>query len=109
MSILAEPVMIFATVTGRAAPRTPVAGHPRQPSLTVHSAVPSRRSQPVDALATTEELLCERDRLPAGHPDRAKLRARAIEMNLPMAGRLARRYAGGASCVTTWPRWPPWP
>ncbi len=94
MSILAEPVMIFATVTGRAATRTPVAGTPRQPSMTVHSAVPSRRGQPVDALASTEELLCQRDRLPAGHPDRAKLRARAIEMNLPMAGQLARRYAG---------------
>ena len=94
MSILAEPVMIFATVKGRAAPRTPVAGHPRQAPVTVHSAVASRRGQPVDALASTEELSCERGRLPAGHPDRAKLRARAIEMNLPMAGRLARRYAG---------------
>ena len=43
---------------------------------------------------STEELLCQRDRLPAEHPDRAKLRARAIETNLPMANRLARRYAG---------------
>ena len=94
MSILAEPVMIFATVTGRDEPRTQVAGHPRQRSTTVHSAVPPRRGRPVAASASTEELLCERDRLPAEHPDRAKLRARAIEMNLPMARRLARRYAG---------------
>jgi RNA polymerase sigma-B factor len=43
---------------------------------------------------STEELLGQRDHLPAEHPDRAKLRARAIEQNLPMAGRLARRYAG---------------
>jgi RNA polymerase sigma-B factor len=94
MSILAEPVMIFATVTGHAEPRTRVAGHPRQRPTTVHSAVPSRRSQPVDASASTEELLWRRDRLPAEHPNRAKLRARAIEMNLPMASQLARRYAG---------------
>jgi RNA polymerase sigma-B factor len=94
MSILAEPVMIFATVTDRTKPRTSVAGHPRQRSTTVHSAVPSSPSQPVDASASTEQLLCQRDHLPAEHPDRAKLRARAIEQNLPMAGRLARRYAG---------------
>lgn len=43
---------------------------------------------------TTEALLTQRDRLPAGHPDRAGLRTRAIEANLPMARRLARRYAG---------------
>ncbi len=94
VSILSEPVMIFATVAGAAEPRTWVAGHPRQRSTTVHSAVLPRRSQPVDASVSTEELLCQRDRLPAEHPDHAKLRARAIEMNLPMAGRLARRYAG---------------
>ena len=94
VTILSEPVMIFATVAGHAEPRTRVAGHPRQRSTTVHSAVLPRRSQPVDASVSTEELLCQRDRLPAEHPDRAKLRARAIEMNLPMACRLARRYAG---------------
>ena len=94
VSILSEPIMIFATVTGLAEPRTRVAGHPRQRSTTVHSAVPPRRGQPVDASASTEELLCQRDRLPAKHPDRAKLRARVIEQNLPMASRLARRYAG---------------
>jgi RNA polymerase sigma-B factor len=38
--------------------------------------------------------LRRRDQLPANHPDRAKIRARAIEMNLPLARRLAHRYAG---------------
>ncbi len=57
------------------------AGHPRQRS-TVHTS------------PSTEELLRQRDRLPAAHPDGTVLRARAIELNLPMARRLARRYAG---------------
>ena len=48
----------------------------------------------VDPPASTEELLCQRDLLPIGHPDRAKLRVRAIEQSLPIAGHLARRYAG---------------
>ncbi len=91
MTILVEPTM---TIDGRRDRLEPAASHLRQRPLTVHCAVPSRRSQPVDAAVTTEELLCERDGLPAEHPDRAKLRSRAIEMNLPMAGRLARRYAG---------------
>jgi len=39
-------------------------------------------------------LLCQREQLAANHPDRATLRARAIEMNLPLARRLARRPAG---------------
>ena len=61
--------------------------------MTVYAAVPSRRGYPIDASLSTEELLRRRDRLPAGHPDRARLRARAIEQNLPMAAHLARRYA----------------
>jgi len=94
MSTLTEPVTIPATMTARAEPLAPVAGDPRQRHTTVRAAVPPRRSRPVDAEANTEELLRERDRLPAAHPDGARLRARAIEMNLPMACRLARRYAG---------------
>jgi RNA polymerase sigma-B factor len=47
-----------------------------------------------DPAATTECLLRARRRLPAGHADRALLRTRAIENNLPLASRLARRYAG---------------
>jgi RNA polymerase sigma-B factor len=94
MSTLVEQVMIPATATDRIEPATPATGHPRQRSTTLHTAVPPRRSPPVDSSASTEELLRERDRLPNAHPDSAVLRARAIEMNLPMARRLARRYAG---------------
>ena len=91
MTILAEPTMIIA---GRMDRTEPAVSYPRQRPMSVHRAVPSLRSQRVDAAASTEELLCQRSRLPVGHPDRAKLRDRAIEQNLPMAGRLARRYAG---------------
>jgi RNA polymerase sigma-B factor len=62
--------------------------------MTPSTALPSRRGLPIDASLSTEELLRRRDRLPAQHPDRARLRARAIERNLPMAANLARRYAG---------------
>jgi RNA polymerase sigma-B factor len=44
--------------------------------------------------ATTEQLLRRYAALTTDHPDRERLRARIIEDNLPMAGRLARRYAG---------------
>jgi RNA polymerase sigma-B factor len=43
---------------------------------------------------STEQLLRERDTFPAGDPARLALRGRAIEQNLPLAGRLARRYIG---------------
>ncbi|GAB4058861.1 SigB/SigF/SigG family RNA polymerase sigma factor [Catellatospora paridis] len=43
---------------------------------------------------SAEQLLSRRDELPADHPDRARIRAQVIEENLPMAGRLARRFAG---------------
>jgi RNA polymerase sigma-B factor len=49
---------------------------------------------PGTASATSEQLLRRHAALAADHPDRARLRARIIEGNLPMAGRLARRYAG---------------
>jgi RNA polymerase sigma-B factor len=91
MTMLVETTMTIAGLTDRT---EPAASHLRQRPLTVHRAVPSRRSQPVDAAVSTEELLCQRNRLPDEHPDRAKLRAQAIEQNLPMAGQLARRYAG---------------
>ena len=42
----------------------------------------------------TELLLRTRARLPAGHPEREILRARAVEDNLPLAARLARCYCG---------------
>ncbi|MGH3731582.1 MAG: SigB/SigF/SigG family RNA polymerase sigma factor [Micromonosporaceae bacterium] len=43
---------------------------------------------------TTEQLLRKCDLLPPGDPARARLRARAIEKNIPLADSLARRYAG---------------
>lgn len=92
MTILVEPIMISAMTDARK-PR-PVAGHPRQRSVTVHTVVPSCRSESVNASTSVDELLRLRDRLPPEHPGRATLRARAIEQSLPMAGRLARRYAG---------------
>src|SRR6185437_5766695 len=44
--------------------------------------------------ATAQELLGQRARLPAEHPDRVTLRARSIEAALPMARALAARYRG---------------
>ena len=44
--------------------------------------------------ATTEQLLRRRDELPAGDPVRDAVRGRVIDDNLPLARRLARRYAG---------------
>jgi RNA polymerase sigma-B factor len=46
------------------------------------------------ASATTEQLLRCRDELRLRDPVRASLRARVIAENLPMARRIARRYAG---------------
>jgi RNA polymerase sigma-B factor len=42
----------------------------------------------------TETLLRARAALPAGHPDRERLRRAAIVAGLPLARQLARRYAG---------------
>jgi RNA polymerase sigma-B factor len=43
---------------------------------------------------TVEDLICQRAELPAGHPDRAVLRARSIEAGLPLARCLAAKYQG---------------
>ncbi|HZM83873.1 MAG TPA: sigma-70 family RNA polymerase sigma factor [Candidatus Limnocylindrales bacterium] len=56
------------------------------------------RSQP-DSRPSTEDLLRQRASLPADDPQRSQLRARAIEANLPMAYRLARRYAGRGELI----------
>ncbi|MEV4139847.1 sigma-70 family RNA polymerase sigma factor [Dactylosporangium sp. NPDC049742] len=61
---------------------------------TVHIAAPAERGLRADREVTTEQLLRALRNLPAGHPDREPLRARAIEANLPLANRLAQRYAG---------------
>ena len=63
-------------------------------STTGHTFASNDRSPPLDARTTTEQLLRQLDQLPAQHPDRATLRTRAIEKNLPMAKHLARRYSG---------------
>jgi RNA polymerase sigma-B factor len=91
MTILIEPTMFIAGLMDRT---EPAVSHLRQRPRTIHSALPSPRSHPAAPSVPTEELLCQRNGLPLEHPDRAKLRARAIEQNLPMAGRMARRYAG---------------
>jgi RNA polymerase sigma-B factor len=95
MTVLAASSVIIKTLY----PAEPAAGHSRRDSSAVSVVNPSqtrsRHSQPVHAdRALTGQLLRQRDRLPTGHPDRAKLRARVIETNLPLARHLARRYAG---------------
>lgn len=59
----------------------------------------SRGGRPTDPPETTEQLLRTRCRLPDGDPDRERLRARAIQDNLPLASRLARRYAGRGESI----------
>ncbi|WP_409074322.1 SigB/SigF/SigG family RNA polymerase sigma factor [Micromonospora chalcea] len=49
---------------------------------------------PSPATGDSEQLLRRRAALNVDDPDRARLRTRIIEANLPMAGRLARRYTG---------------
>jgi RNA polymerase sigma-B factor len=51
---------------------------------------PARRHEDDDALA--QVLLTRLARLPADHPDRSSLRNRLIEMHLPLAAHLARRF-----------------
>jgi RNA polymerase sigma-B factor len=63
-------------------------------SLATHPRTPASFGVAPTMSARTEDLLSQRDRLPVDDPERATLRARAIEANLPMAGRLARRYGG---------------
>ena len=82
MTTLAEPTL---TMTVGIHP----ASLPESPAATT----PARRLR-VDARTSTEQLLRQRADLPADHPDCDRLRARAIEQNLPLANRLARRYAG---------------
>lgn len=95
MTTLAEPTMNTAAPTHAAESTAPPASHPRQPpTTTIHTVAPALRTRPARAPASTEQLLRQRADLPADHPDRTRLRARAIEENLPMANRLARRYAG---------------
>jgi RNA polymerase sigma-B factor len=98
MTVLAAPSAIVATAYP-AEPTTPATAHTRQTTAMAATVASShgasRRRKAVHAeQGLTGQLLRQRDRLPAGHPDRAKLRARVIEANLPIARNLARRYAG---------------
>jgi RNA polymerase sigma-B factor len=54
---------------------------------------PGRTSAEAQTDQRATRLVDEMAALPDGHPQRAALRARAIEAWMPMAGRLARRYA----------------
>ncbi|MFF4879445.1 SigB/SigF/SigG family RNA polymerase sigma factor [Micromonospora sp. NPDC000668] len=65
--------MVTSTTTATTIPRHPPAG---------------------EGPATSEQLLRRHAALSCDDPDRTRLRARIIEGNLPMAGRLARRYTG---------------
>jgi RNA polymerase sigma-B factor len=95
MTTLAVPALTIPAAVPILKPVTPAISYPRR-RTTIAS---SRRSQPVGAQANTEHVLRQRDGLPAGHPERGKLRAHAIEQNLPLANRLARRYAGRGELV----------
>jgi RNA polymerase sigma-B factor len=81
MTTTAERRNVTPTAADRAEP-APAASQPSPPH------------KPGDPLGATERLLRQRDALPPGHPDRARLRTRVIEKNLPLANSLARRYAG---------------
>jgi RNA polymerase sigma-B factor len=85
----AETITPPASYTGRGAPAAATA------VTAIPSRTRSRRTRSADIDRTlTGQLLRQRDRLPAGHPDRAAIRARVIEANLPLAHHLARRYTG---------------
>jgi serine/threonine protein kinase len=92
MTILAEPSTIISTAPYPAEPATPAASKPRHRSITVRTLAPSGRRQPVDAPATTQRSLRQRDHFPAEHPDRKMLR----DPHAPGPG-------GPDSTVDTWP------
>lgn len=94
MTTLTKPALTTATLVHPAEP-TMLATSPHRPLTTeIQTALRVRPGHLIDAPASTEQLLRQCGDLPAGHPDRARLRTRAVEENLPMANRLARRYAG---------------
>lgn len=70
-------------------PATVIPARPERPPFTP-PAIPAGSGD----WGAPEHLLETRGGLPAGHPDRDVLRGRAIESCLPMAHRLAGRYAG---------------
>ncbi len=101
MTVLTTPPVLITTAYP-AETTTPPASHAGRdaPAVATVATVTSSqtrscRTQPAGIDRTlTEQLLRQRDRLPAGHPDRAAIQARVIEANLPLAHHLARRYTG---------------
>jgi RNA polymerase sigma-B factor len=63
------------------------------PTLVVERASTEPAPRPT-AGTIVQDLLRQRDELPAGHPGRAVLRARSVEAGLPLARYLAARYRG---------------
>ncbi|MEV4756376.1 SigB/SigF/SigG family RNA polymerase sigma factor [Micromonospora sp. NPDC049559] len=94
MSIPTEPAANIGRPSPLATPGARLAGRPRHPSPTLLVVGSAGRAQPAGVLLVTEQLLRQHAGLPAEHLGRSRLRTQAIEQNLPMANRLARRYAG---------------
>lgn len=92
--MLAAPASILAPQPVTEPTPRPYASRPARRTTAVGTAARGADHLPADPLGATEQLLRIRGQLPAAHPDRDVLRARAIEDNLPLANRLAWRYAG---------------
>ncbi|GAA2593359.1 SigB/SigF/SigG family RNA polymerase sigma factor [Dactylosporangium fulvum] len=94
MTVLATPTSILTPQPATEPTPRPIADRPARRATAVGTTAHRADSLRAGPPGATEHLLRARGRLPAGHPDRDVLRARAIEDNLPLAGRLARRYTG---------------
>jgi RNA polymerase sigma-B factor len=94
MTVLATPTSITGTRLTAEPARRPASGQAPSRTTGVGADLTSAEHRPGDPPVATEQLLSARRRLPVGHPDRNVLRARAITDNLPLADRLAWRYAG---------------
>lgn len=92
--MLAAPTSIRTPQPATEPTPQPNAGRPARRTTAVGTTARRASSHPADPPDTTEHLLRIRGQLPAAHPDRDVLRARAIEDNLPLANRLAWHYAG---------------
>jgi RNA polymerase sigma-B factor len=68
--------------------------HPSDRSARATGHAPAARIARAALTLTTDALLRQRVQLPTDHPDQRRIRAHVIEANLPLARRLARRYAG---------------
>ena len=80
--------MTAVAVTAAAAPAS--SARTAAPASSARTAAPASSAR----TAAAAELIAALAALPAGHPSRPSLRDRAIEGWLPLAGHLAKRYAG---------------